>query len=207
MFILAASRRYVFALTLLVSLILLTPAGVHADSEAEARAILDWPEVGLARAEGATRNVYVYFPYKPSDLPEWLEVAMVDFEAPGRIFRARHCCLMEAPDQNISFHSKEGSIYDSWRLQLIWPGAPPEDIGWLGFTLPGRRPIRLRNGWVGIDLDRDGDLEIFFICQAFEGMDAFLGDPRHERDQQLWYADYYQNVEFEGSGCEEWGSW
>jgi hypothetical protein len=108
------------------------------------------------------------------------------------------------PHQNISFHSKEGSVYDSWRLQLIWPGPPPENIGWLGFTLPGRRPIRLRNGWVGIDLDQDGDLEIFFICQAFEGMDAFLGDPRRERDQQLWHADYYQNVEFELSDCEDW---
>jgi hypothetical protein len=192
---------------LLVSLTLLASAPAYADTEAEARAILDWPEVGLARAESRDKNVYVYFPYEPRDLPEWLEVAMVDFEAPGRVFRARHCCLMEAPDHRISFSSKKGSVYDSWRLQLIWPGPPPENIGWLGFTLPGRRPIRLRNGWVGIDLDRDGDLEIFFICQAFEGMDAFLGDPRRERDQQLWHADYYQNVEFVSSGCEEWRSW
>jgi hypothetical protein len=99
---------------------------------------------------------------------------------------------------------KVGASYETWRLQLTWPGPPPEDIGWLGFTLPGRRPIRLHNGWVGIDLDRDGDLEIFFICQAFEGMDAFLGDPRRERDQQLWYANYYDGIEVESPDCEDW---
>jgi hypothetical protein len=117
---------------ILVSLTLLASAPAYADTEAEARAILDWPEVGLARAESRDKNVYVYFPYEPRDLPEWLEVAMVDFEAPGRVFRARHCCLMEAPDHRISFSSKKGSVYDSWRLQLIWPGPPPENIGWLG---------------------------------------------------------------------------
>jgi hypothetical protein len=63
MFILAASRRCLFALTLLVSLTLLASVRAYADTEAEARAILDWPEVGLARADGATRNVHVYFPY------------------------------------------------------------------------------------------------------------------------------------------------
>jgi len=185
-------------------LILLTSAPTYADTEAEARAILDWPEVGLVRTDGTNRNVYVYFPHKPRDLPEWLEFAMVDFEAPGRVFRARHCCLMEAPHDIIYFY---GNSHELWRLQLIWPGPPPEDIGWLGFTLPGRRPIRLRDGWVGIDLDRDGDLEIFFICQAFEGMDAFLGNPRRKREQQLWHAGYDQGVEFESSGCEEWRSW
>jgi hypothetical protein len=195
----------VFVLTLLVSLIFLAPAVAHANSEAEARAVLHRPEVGLALADGRDGNVYVYFPDKPRDLPEWLEVAMVDFEAPGRVFRARHCCLMEAPHDIIVFF--DGDSDEVWRLQLIWPGPPPENIGWLGFTLPGRRPIRLRNGWVGIDLDRDGDLEIFFICQAFEGMDAFLGDPRRAWDQQLWRVGYDQGVEFESSGCEEWRRW
>ena len=68
---------------------LLTSAPAYADTEAETPAIFAGQEVGLVRSDDANRTVCVYFPYGPRDLPEWLDVAMVDFEAPGRIFRAR----------------------------------------------------------------------------------------------------------------------
>ena len=69
-----ASMSYPAALaeiTLLLTKLLAAPPA-NAATEAEASTILDWQKVGLVRSDGANRTVYVYFPYKPRDLPEWL---------------------------------------------------------------------------------------------------------------------------------------
>jgi len=175
---------------------LLPLAPLRAEASALSESDLLQPEIGLVRVDPKAGNVYAYFVAPPRSLPERLNIATVGFAHAGRIFEAAHCCLMREDHTGVSFHGGEGSFPEpaTWRLQLVWPGPPPEDIGWLGIVVPGREPTELANGWVGIDLERDGVSEVLFLCgtihdtEFWDKIEVYLGDPSRPSNQQAWHA-------------------
>jgi hypothetical protein len=178
----------------LVVLVSLTPPRAEADAASEPG--MPGPEIGLVRVDPKARNVYAYFLTPPRNLPERLHIAMTGLAHAGRIFETTYCCLVQEQHTGVGIHS--GDSYEpepaTWRLQLIWPGPPPADIGWLGIVLPGREPVALAKGWVGIDLEDDGAPEVLFLCATVQDRDfwdkieVYLGDPARALDEQAWHG-------------------
>lgn len=130
------------------------------------------------------------------------EAAMLDGS-----FEVEHCFLIPWNKSEARFHDTDeyyDYAYETWRLQLTWPGPPPEDIGWLGVVLPGREPAELANGWVGIDLEDDGVTEVRFLCHrpGESYLDLYLGQPGAAK--QTWHGgiDLYRNL-----GLWDCGKW
>lgn len=205
-----SSRRLLWALAGLAVLVALGP--LRAEAGAPPESDLLQPEIGLVRVDPKAGNVYAYFVTRPKGLPDRLHIAMAGFAHAGRVFEAAHCCLMREDHTGVSFRVGEGSFAEpaTWRLQLIWPGPPPADIGWLGVVVPGREPVALTNGWVGIDLERDGVPEVLFICATIRDTEfwdeivVYLGDPARLAGQQAWRA----SIEFALSpGLWDCGKW
>jgi hypothetical protein len=204
------ARRCLFALLAFVVLVAPLPVPLsHASEGGPFDVVVPWPEVGLVRADAERGNVYVYFAARPETLPERLHIAMTGLAHAGRIFEVDHCCLMPWNKSEARFHDTDeyyDFTYETWRLQLTWPGPPPEDIGWLGVVLPGREPVALAKGWVGIDLEDDGVTEILFLCHrpGESYLDLYLGQLGAEK--QTWHGsvDLYQNLGF--WNCGKWKS-
>jgi len=207
---LSTARRCLFALILFAFVGLVASPSVpptHASEGGPLEIDPPWPEVGLVRVDAERGNVYAYFATRPESLPKRLQIAMTGLAHAGRIFEVEHCCLMPWSKAEARFHDTD-EYYDytceTWRLQLVWPGPPPEDIGWLGVVLPGREPAELAKGWVGIDLDRDGVTEVLFLCHtpSESNLDLFLGQPG--AGKQAWHGsvDLYQNLGF--WNCGKW---
>ena len=161
-----------------------------------------WPQVGLILPDQEEAVIYAYFASRPESLGDRLSVALLDIDGRGRIVSARHCCLMKRPVSHLSFQELPGLPYDLWRLQLVWPGPPPrEAMGGPGFVLPGREPMPLSDGGIGIDLERDGKIERFMLCHHQSSTDVvMLG----EWWRGLWHAFVPTSTIVSVSDCPPW---
>jgi hypothetical protein len=191
-------------MALLVSLILLAaPAWAGADRP---EPNVSWPKVGLVLPDRWDNVVYAYFPSRPEALPDRLEIALVERGRGGRIVSARHCCLLRRSNNVVSFHDLDGYEHGLWRLQLVWPGEPAHDVmEGLGFVIPGRNPQILADGRIGIDLERDGIIENFMVCQDDHDLDiAVLGEIGVKPEHQPWRVILLERAAAPISGCQIW---
>jgi hypothetical protein len=174
--------RYVLT-TLVLALLAAAPAWAGAEDPPPDMA---WPEVGLVLPDQEEAVIHAYFASRPERLGDRLSIALLDADGRGHVVSAGHCCLMKRSVSHLSFQELPGYPYDLWRLQLTWPGPPPrEALSGPGFVLPGREPMTLSDGGIGIDLEQDGQVERFMLCHHRPSTNVvMLG----EWWRRLWHA-------------------
>jgi hypothetical protein len=99
-------------------LALLTPAVTWAGAD-EPPPDMAWPQVG---AVGVHRNYYdhLYLPARPTELPETLQVVILNDHDPrrNRIAWFRPCCARRVANDDLYFPGVEGQLAHVWRVRL-----------------------------------------------------------------------------------------
>jgi hypothetical protein len=181
--------RYI--LTTLV-LALLAPAVTWAGAD-EPPPDMAWPQVG---AVGVHRNYYdhLYLPARPTELPETLQVVILNDHDPrrNRIAWFRPCCARRVANDDLYFPGVEGQLAHVWRVRLESLGDDLITEWDTGIAVVDKEFLRREDGLVVVDLQGDGRPEIARGCVSREGVYIYLSesiDPIAEDPKPLW--DFY----------------